>query len=76
MKLDVWWSIAAQCWRVQDGDILFSYYAIDEVVGHFIYRPHPATALMGGVHTQRYYALVSELQAAGVVVEYTPRETQ
>lgn len=72
-QLEVWWSPVAQCWRVEDGE-MFTYYSIDMVVGHFTNRYPTAGAIMAGVHDTRYRTLVAALQAAGVVVEFTPEE--
>jgi hypothetical protein len=54
--LEVWWSPAAQCWRIEDGE-MFTYYSIDLVVGHFVNRHSPAQALISGFVTDRHVAL-------------------
>lgn len=74
-ELEVWWSPAAACWRVEDGE-MFTYYALDEVVGHFTNRQQPAVAmvfnppgLIASADGLRATALIAALQRAGVTVK-------
>jgi len=71
MQLDTWWSPVGQCWRIEDGE-MFTYYRLDLVVGHFVHRQHPASALIvPPPHDPKTAELVRALEAAGVKVAYT-----
>lgn len=67
-KLEVWWSHAAACWRIEDRE-MFTYYSIDLVVGHFVNRHLPAQALLTGLMTDRHAALRRALNLAAVPFE-------
>jgi hypothetical protein len=68
--LDTWWSPAAQCWRVEDGE-LFTYYDLDLVVGHFVHRSLPATALLvAPPHSDKTAMLDRALRSAGIPIVY------
>lgn len=67
-ELEVWWSPAAQCWRVEDGE-MFTYYSIDLVVSHFVNRHLPARAILTGFATDRHASLRRALNHAAVLIE-------
>lgn len=67
--LDTWWSPAAQCWRIEDGEML-TYYDLEHVIGHL--RECGAGAVVSPPpHTGRTAQLVTALQEAGVPVVYS-----
>src|SRR5262245_8803327 len=70
-QLEVWWSPAAECWRVEDNGTMFTYYSIDLVVGHFVHRERPAGALVSYPPASAKVAeLMRAFKAAGVEAEY------
>jgi hypothetical protein len=71
-ELEVWWSPMAYCWRVEDGE-LFTYSSIDQVVGHFRDRQHPASALLvAPPHDFHTDLLVAALRRANISIVYAP----
>jgi hypothetical protein len=68
--LDTWWSPAAQCYRIEDGE-MFTYFHLDEVIGHFRHRDQPAGArLAAPLHDVRTAMLDLALRRAGIPVDY------
>ena len=71
ITLDVWWSPAAQCWRIEDGE-LFTYYDLDLVLSHFRNRQHPARALLVPPPHDMHTAMLDlALRNAGISIVYT-----
>lgn len=71
--LDTWWSPAAECYRIEDGEMLtFTYYDLDLVVAHFQNRQHPASALLAAPpHSDKTAALDRALRRAGIPIVYS-----
>lgn len=66
--LNTWWSPAAECWRIEDGE-MFTYYELIQVVGHL--RDRGATALISPPpHTKKTATLENVLRAAGIPIVY------
>ncbi len=70
--LEVWYSPAAACYRVEDGE-MFTYYRLDQVIGHFTNRARPAVALVA-THWPRAAAIIAALTSAGITVEQRTQE--
>jgi hypothetical protein len=75
--LETWWNPALQCYRVRDGE-LFTYYERDQVVGHFINRDLPTTALIRSIPRKlqagrKTTALIEALKSAGITVMEEPQ---
>ncbi len=67
-QLDTWWSPAAQCWRVEDGE-LFTYYDLGDVLAHL--RDREATALLvAPPHSMHTAMLDLALRRAGIPIVY------
>jgi hypothetical protein len=66
--LETWWSPAAQCYRIEDGE-MFTYYGLDLVIGHL--REREAAALISPPpHTGKTAELDRVLRATGIEVVY------
>lgn len=75
MDLEVWYSPMARCWRVEDG-IMFTYYDVDSIVGHFRFRDQPRGASLVGVRTDWHPALRRALVKAAIpFADYTEDRT-
>lgn len=71
ITIEAWWSPVAQAYRVEDGE-MFTYYELDQVIGHFVNRDRPATAqLVAPPHGEQTAALDRALRRAGVQIEYS-----
>jgi hypothetical protein len=68
--LDTWWSPAATCWRIEDGE-MFTYYDLDLVISHL--RDRGATALLVAPPHDMHTAMLDlALRRAGISIVYAP----
>ena len=68
LTVEIWWSPAAQCWRVEDGE-MFTSYELDQAVGHL--KDSGVRALVTLTESPKTNALVRALEAAHIEIEYS-----
>lgn len=67
--IEVWWSPAAECYRVEDGRTMFTYYQVDQVLAHLRERGMGAL-ILPPPHSPKTAALETALRAGGFVWAY------
>lgn len=67
LTVEIWWSPAAMCWRVEDGE-MFTYHRLDQAISHL--KDAGVTALVTPTDSPKTNELIRALEASKIEIEY------
>lgn len=71
MVVEVWWSPAEQCYRIEDRGIMLTFFSPEEAAQYIAGLPSPSSAVVPTYPgNSREHALVNALLRAGIAIAY------